>query len=262
MSGAIIPNQTNTNKDSYFFALAGAGGGGVQTITAGSNITSVTGTSNVTINALGTVAAITAGSNVTVSGTSNVTINAIGTVAEIIAGSNITVSGTSNVTINATGGTQGVVTYNNTLTAAGSNEVAMTSGLASDCFGINTNAYNIPGDAYLMTATAKITNATFVGGAPNGYIQLCCSVGSVVGSSPFIFFPFPKVTTDITGSNAADYIINVSGVFVSDLPSNPVSVGVDNQSGANIGAGAITISLTNISFVGLGNDINVQTNWL
>jgi len=99
---SFIPNQTNVNSSTSFYSLAGSGGGGgVQTITAGSNV-SVSGTSNVTINAVGTVATITAGSNVSVSGTSNVTINAVGTVASIIAGSNITVSGTSNVTINAT----------------------------------------------------------------------------------------------------------------------------------------------------------------
>jgi hypothetical protein len=52
MSGGIIPSQTNTNKNNYLFALAGSGGGGgVASIIAGSNV-SVSGTSNVTINAV------------------------------------------------------------------------------------------------------------------------------------------------------------------------------------------------------------------
>jgi hypothetical protein len=214
---------------------------GVQTVTAGSNITSITGTAT------------------------NPIINALGTVATITAGSNITVSGTSNVTINASVPAQNVVTYNGTLTATGSNIAQIANGLAGDCFGINTNAYSIAGDAYLMTVTAQITSATFTPNTPdptpNGYIKLACSVGTVVGSYPFIYFPFPKITGDITGSNATDYFITASGVFVSGLPSSPVSIGIDNQTGCGLGGGQITLSLTNISFVGLGNSVQVQTDW-
>jgi hypothetical protein len=213
------------------------------------------------------VQTVTAGSNVTLTGTAtNPIINALGTVASIIAGSNITVSGTSNVTINATVPAQNVVTYNGTLTATGSNIAQIGNGLAGDCFGINTNSYNIGGDAYLMTVTAQITSATFTpntpSATPNGYIKLACSVGSVVGSYPFIYFPFPKITANITGSNADDYFITASGVFVSGLPSSPVSIGINNETGCGLGAGQISLSLTNISFVGLGNSVNVQTNWL
>jgi hypothetical protein len=212
------------------------------------------------------VQSVVAGSNVTVTGTATVPIiNAIGTVASIIAGSNITVSGTSNVTINATVPAQNVVTYNGTLTAVGSNIAQINNGLAGDFFGINTNAYSIAGDAYLMTVTAQITSATFTPNTPdptpNGYVKLCCSVGTVVGSYPFIFFPFPKITGNITGANAADYFITASGVFVSGLPNDPVSIGITNETGCGLGASQISLSLTNISFVGLGNSVNVQTVW-
>jgi hypothetical protein len=72
---SINPNQTNVNPLTSFFTLAGAGGGGVTSISAGSNITSITGTSSVPIiNAIGAVASITAGSGITVSGTSNIPI--------------------------------------------------------------------------------------------------------------------------------------------------------------------------------------------
>jgi hypothetical protein len=214
----------------------------------------------------GGVAEVLAGSNVSITGSaSQPVVNAIGTVASIIAGSNITVSGTSNITINATVPPQNVVYYNSQLTATGSNVAQVNNGLAGDCFGINTNAYNIGGDAYLMTLTAQITSATFVPNTPdptpNGYIKLCCSVGSVVGSYPFIYFPFPKITGNITGSNADDYFITASGVFVSGLPGSPVSIGIDNRTGCGIGAGQLTLSLTNVSFVGLGSNVNVQTDW-
>ena len=214
------------------------------------------------------VQTVTAGSNVTITGTAtNPVVNAAGVVTSITAGSNITVTGTAAVPIiTATVPAQNVVTYNGTLTAVGSNIAQIGNGLAGDCFGINTNSYNIGGDAYLMTVTAQITSATFTpntpSATPNGYIKLACSVGSVVGSYPFIYFPFPKITGDITGSNAADYFITASGVFVSGLPSSPVSIGINNETGCGLGTGQISLSLTNISFVGLGNSVNVQTNWL
>jgi hypothetical protein len=212
------------------------------------------------------VQTVTAGSNVTITGTaSNPVVNAAGVVTSITAGSNITVTGTSAVPIiNATIPPQGVVTLNGTLTTTGSNVEQVGNGLAGDCFGINTNAFNITGDAYMMTVTAQITSATFApntpNAAPDGYIKLACSVGSVVGSYPFIYFPFPKITGNITGSNAADYFITASGVFVSD-PVEGVSIGIDNQTGCALGAGQFNISLTNISFVGLGNNILTQTDW-
>ena len=253
---SVIPSQTNTNKDNYFFSLAGATSG-VQTITAGSNV-SVSGTSNVTINAVGTVATITAGSNVTVSGTSNVTINAVAPIQALTAGSNITLSGTSNVTINATVPAQGVVSYNAAgLTATGSNVAEIATGLGGDFFAITTGAYASGGDAYLMTVTAQITSATFAG-SPNGYAYLCCAVGSVVGNNNFIYFPFPKITGNITAPNS-DYYVTVSGVFVAG--ANPVTIGLDNRTGGNLGAGGMAIQLYNISFVGLGTNKNVITNW-
>ena len=214
----------------------------------------------------GGVAEVLAGSNVFISGSPSIpVVNAIGTVASIIPGTNITVSGTSNITINATVPPQGVITYNNELTASGANQAEVANGLAGDCFGINTNSYNIGGDAYLMTLTAQITSATFLPNTPNpapdGYVWLAISVGSVVGSYPFIYCPFPKITANITGSNAGDYFITASGVFESGLPSSPVSVGIDNRSGCGLGTGQLTLNLTNISFVGLGNNVQVQTNW-
>jgi len=186
-------------------------------------------------------------------------------VQSVTAGSNVTITGTATVPIiNATVPPQGVVTYNSQLTATGSNVAQVGNGLAGDCFGINTNAFSINGDAYLMTVTAQITSATFAPNTPNptpnGYIRLACSVGSVVGSYPFIFFPFPKITGNITGGNAADYYITASGVFVSD-PVEGVSIGIENNTGCALGAGQFAISLTNISFVGLGSNINVQTVW-
>jgi hypothetical protein len=186
-------------------------------------------------------------------------------VQTVTAGSNVVITGTAtNPIINATVPPQGVVTLNGTLTASGANEAEVANGLAGDCFGINTNAFNITGDAYLMTVTAQITSATFAPNTPNptpnGYVWLAISVGSVVGSYPFIYCPFPKITTDITGANAGDYFITASGVFVSD-PVEGVSVGIDNRSGCGLGTGQLTLNLTNISFVGLGNNVNVQTNW-
>jgi hypothetical protein len=163
-------------------------------------------------------------------------------------------------------GPNNVVTYNGTIFATGSNEEQVGDGLAGDCFGINTNAYNIPGDAYMMTVTAQITQATFAPNTPNpspdGYVWLAIAVGSVVGAYPFIYVPFPKITADITAANADDYFITVSGVFVSGLPNDSVSVGIDNHTGCSIGPEALTLKLTNISFVGLGNNVLVQTNWL
>jgi hypothetical protein len=51
---SILTNQTSINPTASFFALAGSGGGGVESITAGSNII-LTGTSNApTINATNT----------------------------------------------------------------------------------------------------------------------------------------------------------------------------------------------------------------
>jgi hypothetical protein len=75
--------------------ISSSGSSGVQTITAGTNIT-LTGTGqNPTINATGGVSSITAGTNITIGGTASVPIiNATG-VQSVSAGTNITITGTA-----------------------------------------------------------------------------------------------------------------------------------------------------------------------
>ena len=206
------------------------------------------------------VQSVSAGSNVSITGTATIPIiNAVSPIAALTAGSNISLSGTSNITINATVPAQGVVSYNAALAASGSNVAQINDGLAGDFFGITTGAYAIGGDAYLMTVTAQITSATFAT-TPNGFVRFCCSVGTVVGSSPFIYFPFPKLIANVAAATD-DNIITASGVFIADSAGAAVTIGIDNRTGANLGAGGLTLNLTNISIVGLGNNKNLITNW-
>ena len=201
------------------------------------------------------VETIRAGSNVSLTGTSaNPIINAIVPIVALTAGSNITLSGTSNITINAP---SGVLSYNNTgLNATGTNIAQINSGLGGDFFGINTGAY-VGGNAYLMTVTAQITSATFAG-TPNGYAYFCCAVGSIIGNNNFIYFPFPKITGNITAPNS-DYYITVSGVFVAT--GNPVTIGINNLTGGNLGIGQMAMQIYNVSFAELGTNTNIITNW-
>ena len=272
---SVIPSQTNINKDNYFFSLAGAGGGGVQTITAGSNV-SVSGTSNVTINAVGTVATITAGSNVSVSGTSNVTINAVGTVATITAGSNVTVSGTSNVTINAVSPIEALTAGSN-ITLSGTSNITINAfnfnnfvsynagaGLTASPYTItnladqgfitltaldHTVSYPQTGGAYQLTFSWTLKSATFEA-TPAGNLLVVVINGPNVNSGSTIGQSTSFVNADIPAPPTAGAIAGgtISCLF---LNSNDVDIciGLGNFSGQKISSGQIEIYSVSVTLL-------------
>jgi len=144
---SINPNQTNVNPLISFFTLAGAGGGGG-------------------------VTSISAGSNITIGGTSNVPIiNAIGAVASITAGSGITVTGTSNVPIiTATAGTANATSYANPNVVVFA-PVPGADGTANTVNFINPALYPDVDKLYRVTINYEYASATFAT-TPNGNITL------------------------------------------------------------------------------------------
>jgi len=274
MSGSIIPSQTNTNKNNYLFALAGATSG-VQTITAGSNV-SVSGTSNVTINALGTVASIIAGSNVSVSGTSNVTINSVGTVASIIAGSNVSVSGTSNVTVNAIGTVAEIIAGSN-ISVSGTSNVTINAtnfnnfvsynvgggytaspftitNLANGAFTTlttvdHTVAYPQAGAAYQLTFSWNIRSATFAS-APSGNIYAVVVNGPTVTSGSTIGQSACFVNADIPAPPTVGAIaLGTCSCLIYNDNDVDVSIGFGNFSGQTITTAQIEIFSVSVTFL-------------
>jgi hypothetical protein len=254
MSGGIIPSQTNTNKNNYLFALAGAGGGGVQTITAGSNV-SVSGTSNVTINAIGTVATITAGSNVSVSGTSNITINAIGTVASIIAGSNITVSGTSNVTIDATGGGGGPSSSN--ISHFGAKVIPITALTTPNTFvqlfTIAPTYFSDANSSYLLKCDWGVDSATCSN--VSGSVSLVVTYGLTPLANSSIVL---QNQSSWTNSSNLNYTENLATTFIPNQGTDELIFYWNNHTTGSIttGSSEFTISITGLTT----SNINAN-NW-
>jgi hypothetical protein len=196
MSGGIIPSGTNTNKNNYFFALAGSGGGGG-------------------------VASIIPGSNVSVSGTTNVTINAVGTVAEIIAGTGISVSGTSNVTITASGTSVDNTSHYGTKQI--SPVAAIPAGNDAALFTIASTYFPNSNSSYLLAVDFSIVGATVSGSNVSGDLSVfvnydvtnVCSQGfTLIDQGSWsglsnLNFRANMASTFIpyTGSNALEFLI-------------------------------------------------------
>jgi hypothetical protein len=209
---SLLANQTNVNSATSFYSLAGSGGGGGVDI-------------------------ITAGSNVSVSGTSNVTINAVGTVASIIPGSNITVSGTSNVTINSTGaGVSGANTPILSSTPGTPVELTVPDGtltlfynVASDLLPQDpvtpTRAYRFTFNCYFTASPGAVTD---VGG---GIVQVIC--GLYTPATQYVEYIcssscFASSTVPITSGT-----YSMSGIFKPTL-ADTIRIYVINNTGAQI----------------------------
>jgi len=178
---SINPNQTNVNPLTSFFTLAGGGGGGgVTSISAGSNITSITGTSSVPI------------------------INAIGAVASISAGSGITVGGTANVPIiSATAGTPNATSYTNPNLVSIALPVLQPGDVQNVSF-VNQALYSNSNLLYRVTINYEYASATF-STTPSG--NLTWSLVLPTSPSPLIVANHSGPFT----SNLADGNKNIGG---------------------------------------------------
>jgi len=228
MSGGIIPSQTNTNKNNYLFALAGSGGGGG-------------------------VASIIAGSNVSVSGTSNVTINAVGTVASIIAGSNISVSGTSNVTINATasGGPSACnVSHYGTKTVTPS---LITAGADAPLFTIASTYFPDSNSSYLLAVDFNIPGATCsnVSGDLSVFVNYdttnVCSQGFTLQSQ-----------SSWSGLSNVNYRASMASTFIPYTGSNDLEFLIINNTTGDVTPTSVNLT---VSITGLTTSNVVANNW-
>jgi len=229
MSGGIIPSQTNTNKDNYFFALAGSGGGGG-------------------------VASIIAGSNVSVSGTSNVTINAVGTVASIIAGSNISVSGTSNVTINASAAGAGPsacnVSHYGTKTVTPS---LIPAGNDAALFTIASTYFPDSNSSYLLAVDFSIAGATCsnVSGDISVFVNYdttnVCSQGFTLQNQ-----------SSWSGLSNLNFRANMASTFIPYTGSNTLEFFIINNTTGDVTP--LGVDLT-VSITGLTTSNVVANNW-
>ena len=162
---------------------------GVQSITAGTNI-SLTGTGqNPIINSTGGVSSITAGTNITIGGTASVPIiNATSTgVQSVTAGTNITIGGSSSVPIiNATGvqsvsaGTGISVSGTSAITVGNTGVLSLTAGSGVVLTGTAQNP--IVSASYSPPTTGTVFD--FAGGAfltiPVNQINECLIINSVL----------------------------------------------------------------------------------
>jgi hypothetical protein len=229
MSGGIIPSQTNTNKNNYFFALAGSGGGGG-------------------------VASIIAGSNVSVSGTSNVTINAVGTVASIVAGSNISVSGTSNVTINATASAAGPsasnVSHYGTKTVTPS---LIASGSDAPLFQIASTYFPNSNSSYLLSVVFSIPGATCsnVSGDISVFVNYdttnVCSQGFTLQSQ-----------SSWSGLSNLNYRATMASTFIPYTGSNDLEFLIVNNTTGDVTPTAVDLT---VSITGLTTSNVVANGW-
>jgi hypothetical protein len=225
MSGGIIPSQTNTNKNNYLFALAGSGGGGG-------------------------VASIIAGSNVSVSGTSNVTINAVGTVASIVAGSNISVSGTSNVTINASGASAGNTSHYGTKTLT---PALIPAGTDAALFTIANTYFPNSNSSYLLAVDFSIPGATCsnVSGDISVFVNYdvtnVCSQGFTLQSQ-----------STWSGLSNLNYRANMASTFIPYTGSNDLEFLIINNTTGDVTPTSVDLT---VSITGLTTSNVVANNW-
>jgi len=193
---SINPNQTNVNPLTSFFTLAGGGdGGGVTSISAGSNITSITGTSSVPI------------------------INAIGAVASISAGSGITVGGTANVPIiSATAGTPNATSYTNPNLVSIALPVLQPGDVQNVSF-VNQALYSNSNLLYRITINYEYASATF-SSTPSG--NLTWSLVLPTTPSPLIVANHSIPFT----SNLPDGNKNIGGNLTAVFRGIPVGSGM------------------------------------
>ena len=226
---------------------------GVQTLTAGSNV-SLTGTSvNPIINAVSPIAALTAGSNITLSGTSNITINSASPIEALTAGSNIDITGTAaNPVVNVTGLTSAAnINYHGSKTATLAASVLSNAFVSlftiADTYFANSNS------SYLLSANYHITDATCSNVTGGVGIQVNYANFDTIGLS------YMYLTNQSTWSNA-DNVANQASLAATFIPtvagSNLSFLFVNNTNGTFSNA---TIVFNNISITGLTTS-NVSAN--
>jgi len=215
---------------------------GVQSITAGTNI-SLTGTAqNPTINSAGGVSSVTAGTNITIGGTPTVPIiNATG-VQSVSAGTNITIGGTPTVPIiNATGvqsvsaGTGISVSGTTAITVGNTGVLSLTAGSGVVLTGTAQNP--IVSASYSPPTSGTVFD--FAGGPvvviPVNQINECIIINSLPTAPPTIqiVMNVPNYTALVAqfGANAVVHFtignlqngLMPTSMLVSSVPASPAN---------------------------------------
>jgi hypothetical protein len=194
----------------------GGGGGGVQTVSAGTNITITGTTTNPIINSSATtgVISLTAGSGISVSSsTGSITVGNTG-VLGITAGAGISLTGTTqNPSISASGVQSVSAGTNTTITGTATNPI------------INLNPSQLPAGVSLDIANADYTVP--VSQLANAYIYS----SKVLTAPRTIFFPNYASLVAQYGNNAV--IPFTMGAFKEFAPENFINIEVANDTNPN-----------------------------
>jgi len=198
------------------------------------------------------VQSVSAGSNVTVTGTAlNPIINAVGTVASIIAGSNISVSGTSNVTINATGGGSSSSNISHfgvksvVSTEFAENTFVELFQISPDYFSNANSSYLLKTDWYMPSATCSNVS---------GNVSLFVTYGATNLSTQSFFLLNQSSWANTSNLN---YSANLATTFIPNQGTDTLIFYINNHTTGTItGSLEMTISITGLTT----SNINAN-NW-